>query len=110
MNEEGGWNGVDRRTLPAPDRWHVGKEVPLALLLAVLVQTGGGIWWLAQLSAKIDAAIATLSEFRVERYTREDARRERELVLTLIEQQKQRDAEHERRLAALESLVRTAPR
>ena len=102
MNEENAWDGSERR---AADRWHVGKEVPIALLIAVLVQTGGGIWWLAQLSAKIDNAVATLSEFRIERYTREDARRDRELIITLLEQQKQRDADNERRITSLEASV-----
>lgn len=107
MNEEGPWDGVDRR---APQRWHVGKEMPLTLLIAIIVQTGGGIWWLAQLSAKIDNAIATLSEFRVERYTRDDARRDREFISALIEQQRQRDSEHERRMTALEAAVDTLKR
>jgi len=69
------------------------------------VQTGGGIWWLAQLSAKIDSAISTLAEFRVERYTREDARRDRELVMAVIEQQRQRDQDLERRMALVEAAL-----
>ena len=28
-----------------PERWHVGKEVPLALIFTMLVQTGYGVWW-----------------------------------------------------------------
>lgn len=103
------WDGIDRR-MARGDRWHVGKEVPLALLLAVMIQTGGGIWWLAQLSAKIDSAIVTLSEFRVERYTREDARRDRELVITLLEQHKQRAAELERRATAAETTIESLKR
>lgn len=27
------------------ERWHVGKEVPLALILGMLVQTGAAVWW-----------------------------------------------------------------
>lgn len=102
MNEDQVWDGVDRR---AHDRWHVGKEVPIAVLLTLVVQTAGGIWWLAQLSAKIDAAITTLAEFRVERYTREDARRDRELMMAVIEQQRQRDQDLERRTALIESTL-----
>ena len=87
------WDGADRRK---QEKWHVGKEVPLAVLLTLMVQTGGGIWWLAQVSSKIDYAIATMQEFKAERYTRDDARRDRELAA-------QRDAEHDRRLAAIEA-------
>ena len=100
MNEEQAWDGVDRRS---PERWHVGKEVPIAVLFTLVVQTGGGIWWLAQLSAKIDSAISTLAEFRIERYTREDARRDLELVMAVIEQQRQRDQDLERRMALVEA-------
>ena len=97
------WSGADRR---AKDRWHVGKEIPIAVLFAVLMQTAGGLWWAASLSAKIDSAIAQLAEFRAERYTKDDARRDRELFLQLIEQQRQRDAEHERRLSLVEDPTR----
>jgi len=103
MGSEEQWDGRERR---AAQRWHVGKEIPIALILAVLMQTCGGIWWAASLSAKIDAAIATIAEFRAERYTKEDGRRDRELFLQLIEQQRQRDAEHERRLTQVEETQR----
>lgn len=29
----------------SPERWHVGKEVPLALIFGMLVQTGAAVWW-----------------------------------------------------------------
>jgi len=98
-----GWDGEDRRK---EQRWHVGKEIPLVLLFGLLVQTGGGIWWAASLSAKIDAAIATISEFKAERYTKDDARRDRELFLSLVEQQRQADREHERRITSAEEALR----
>ena len=38
---------------PAParrtqDRWHVGREIPLALIAGFVLQTLGGAWWLSQ--------------------------------------------------------------
>lgn len=27
------------------ERWHFGKEVPLALIFGMLVQTGAAVWW-----------------------------------------------------------------
>lgn len=30
---------------PQPERWHVGKEVPLAIMLSLVVQTSALIWW-----------------------------------------------------------------
>lgn len=80
------------------DRWHVGKEVPLVLVIAVLAQTAGGIWWMSQLASKIDNAITTISEFRSERYTREDARRDRELLETKFQALSARDQELDRRI------------
>ena len=88
---------------PENEKWHVGKEIPLAVLFTLMVQTGGGIWWLAQVSSKIDYAVATLQLFQSERYTREDARRDKEIMLQIVETQRQRDIEHERRLVELES-------
>lgn len=35
-------------------RWHLDKRVPIALLLAILIQTGGGFWWAATTSERIN--------------------------------------------------------
>lgn len=76
MNE--GWDGSDRRDHP---KWHVGREIPIALIFTIVIQTGAGIWFMSQLSSKVDRALEQLSEFRAERYTKEDARRDRELYI-----------------------------
>lgn len=34
------------------ESWHLSKSVPLAFLLAILLQTGGIIWWGATIQAK----------------------------------------------------------
>lgn len=78
------------------DRWHVGREIPIAVLVMLAVQTGGGIWWLSGVSQKLDAVIAQVAELRAERYTKDDARRDMELMRV-------RDTELERRLASLET-------
>lgn len=104
VGEEEDYRGPERR---APGKWHIGKEIPIAVLFAVLAQTCGGIWWAASLSAKIDAAIAQLAEYKAERYTKDDARRDRELFLQLVEQQRQADREHERRLSLVEDATRS---
>jgi hypothetical protein len=84
------------------EKWHVGKEVPLAVLFTLMVQTGGGIWWLAQVSSKIDYAVQTLQTFQAERYTREDARRDKELMLSVVEALKQKESDMERRIGVME--------
>ncbi len=85
------------------DRWHMGKEIPIVLVLAVLLQTAGGIWWMAQLSSKIDTAVANISEFRSERYTREDARRDRDLLDQKLQTQKLLDDVSDRRMNSLDA-------
>jgi hypothetical protein len=34
--------------------WHLDKRVPIALILTVLVQTGGILWWAASLSERVN--------------------------------------------------------
>lgn len=34
--------------------WHLSRSVPITLILAILVQTGGMIWWASTLSAKVE--------------------------------------------------------
>lgn len=85
------------------DRWHVGKEIPLALIGAVLVQTAGGIWWMAQLSSKLDVAVTTISELKNERYTQQDYRRDRLLLDQQFQSMTNADRELDRRMSAIEN-------
>lgn len=101
MNDSSEWDGAERRTRDVG--WHVGKEIPLALLAALVIQTGGGIWWASTLSSDVAYIKDTLRRYENERYTREDARRDRELLQSLIDAQRQRDNDHDRRLAAIEA-------
>lgn len=94
------WEGEERRQV---SQWHVGREIPIAVLFMLMLQTGGGVWWLAQMSSKIDRAVDTLAEFKAERYTKEDARRDRELLLSLIAASDRRQTEYDRRMAQLET-------
>jgi hypothetical protein len=64
------------------DRWHVGKEIPIALIAMLLIQSAGAIWWAATQSAKMDALTAMVTEFRAAQYTQNDAHRD--LALTTL--------------------------
>lgn len=77
------------------ERWHVGKEIPIAVMITLLVQTGGIVWWAATVSGKLDSVMLQVREMREERYTKNDAQRDKELV-------SQRFSEHERRIGELE--------
>ncbi|MBX9596137.1 MAG: hypothetical protein K2X46_17360 [Roseomonas sp.] len=53
---------------PNPDDrepWHLDKRVPIALILAVAVQTAGMVWWAGQLSARVDQHAAMIADLRL---------------------------------------------
>lgn len=35
-------------------KWHIGKEIPIATIVVLVIQTAGVIWWAASTSAKVD--------------------------------------------------------
>jgi hypothetical protein len=35
------------------DHWHLDRRVPIALIIAIAVQTGGFIWWASDLNARV---------------------------------------------------------
>lgn len=35
-------------------RWHVGKEIPIAMILTIAIQTAGIIWWAAGINSRVD--------------------------------------------------------
>lgn len=81
---------------PREERWHVGKEVPLALIFAFAAQTSLGIWFAATYVAKVDTVISLVAEIRSTQYTQADASRDRELAV-------ERDRELSRRIGVLET-------
>jgi hypothetical protein len=90
---------VDRRG------WHVGKEIPIALVGVLLAQTIAVIWWIAGLSNKVDNLVITVNELKLERYSKDDARRDQDLLKLIVEGQRQRDSEQDRRINNAEVLL-----
>ena len=37
-------------------KWHLDRRVPLALIVTIMIQTFGAIWWAASVSSRIDVA------------------------------------------------------
>ena len=35
------------------ERWHVGKEIPLALIFSIMMSVGSGVWYASTTSARI---------------------------------------------------------
>jgi hypothetical protein len=40
---------------PEDSNWHLDKKVPIALILAIIMQTGGIVWWGATASERLNA-------------------------------------------------------
>lgn len=62
------------------ESWHVGKEIPLAMLLAIFLQTAGAIWWAATMSQKIDSLSYQVASLTADKYSQHDAVRDLALV------------------------------
>jgi TolA-binding protein len=43
-----------KETVVSDTSWHLDKRVPISLILALLVQTAGMVWWAASLSGRVD--------------------------------------------------------
>ena len=36
------------------EHWHLRKEIPVALIFAIFVQTAGALWWAASMTERMD--------------------------------------------------------
>lgn len=43
------------RRQPNDSNWHLDKKVPIAMIAAILFQTGGMVWWAASASERLNA-------------------------------------------------------
>ena len=86
-------------------RWHLDKQIPISLLAVLILQTGGGVWWAATMSGKIDNATAVLTRWENERYTKADGDRDRQLMQFYVGGLERRDVEFDRRLHDVEQNI-----
>lgn len=75
--------------------WHIGKEIPIALVFAILLQTAGGMWWAATVTTKLNELTYQVAAIDADRYTKSDAQKDGALYAMEI-------ADLNRRLQALE--------
>ena len=38
---------------PQPEPWRIDKHIPIALILAILMQTGAGFWWASSINERV---------------------------------------------------------
>ncbi|CAB4180494.1 hypothetical protein UFOVP1040_63 [uncultured Caudovirales phage] len=86
---------VDRRT----EQWHVGKEIPLALMFTLVIQTGGMVWWAATLSQKVDNLNERVAALSLSQFTSIEAR-------GLVAMNGAKQGEQDRRLTTVEERLR----
>ena len=41
--------------------WHLDKRIPLALIMTILLQTAGGVWWAATLTERVTIMERTMA-------------------------------------------------
>ena len=40
---------------PIGAKWHLDKRIPIALIVAIAMQTGAGIWWLSSINSRVNS-------------------------------------------------------
>jgi hypothetical protein len=73
-------NGINSAARPAAERWRIAKDIPIAVVGAVILQTLFLVVWITNLSGTVNAVVANQLDFKNQQYTRDDARRDRELI------------------------------
>lgn len=76
-------------------QWHIGKEIPIAVLTVLLLQTGGWVWWAATISTRLDTlkenAIATVvMQAAIDRRQDDEAQRSEARILANLERVNQK--------------------
>lgn len=77
------------------EQWHVGKEIPLATIVVLLLQTAGALWWAAQVAAKVEYLERTqitsaVSQATIDRKQDEEAKRSEDRILAQLDKLNQK--------------------
>lgn len=66
--------------IPSKEQWHLDKKVPITIILAMLGQFAGGLWFVGRLDARI-IALETAQTAQAERDARQDTSHNDSLTL-----------------------------
>lgn len=70
-----------------PQGWHADKRVPIALIVALLVQTSGIVWWAASLSSRVETNARDIARTSSEVAVMRNAAQAQAIQLGRIEEQ-----------------------
>jgi hypothetical protein len=100
---------LEERRQRKHEPWHAVFDIPVALILTIGVQSAGAVWWASGVTSKLDRAIEQIQEYKADRYTKEDGRRDQALLFQMLESLRQSDRDLERRVLNCEQILYDAP-
>ena len=97
---------MDEEQAHQEERWTLDKHIPLTLLAGMLLQTVFFTFWLSsnlsELRSELKQTSSRIEEIWRDRYTKEDARRDTEIMKNKDENMARQIEDIERRLRVLE--------
>lgn len=71
-------------------RWHVGKEIPIALIAGLFIQTAGLIWGASALFSRVDyieraSSVAMVAQVTIDKRQDDDARRSEDRIVAQLD-------------------------
>lgn len=79
------------------EQWHIGKEIPIALVIGMLAQFGAWIWQAATVSTKLDDLSLQVAALSADKYTKRDAEKDAALFAQRVNDLERRVNNLERR-------------
>ena len=86
--------------------WRINKVIPVPFIVALAAQSLVFVWYFGsqttRLEMKLDQTSEQIRELKVDRYSKEDGRRDQQLMLQMLEALKEQDRDNERRISQIE--------
>ena len=80
-------NDTERNGNDLPRHWHLDRRVPIALILALLLQSSGAIWWAASISGRVENNERSVSRLETTTETMRQSAQAQAIQLGRIEEQ-----------------------
>jgi TolA-binding protein len=70
-----------------PEPWHLNKGIPIALIITILVQTGGIIWWASGIDERVTNNATSIERLQAQTDTMRNLAQTQAVQLGRIEEQ-----------------------